>query len=144
MKTFLYLIIVSSFLSFSCVKIKSDKNSEMKEFKCSFIGDNTDINNFLAIENLKKNDDIRLQVFANQYMFLKGDKSLIIYGFDDKTNIFETFKLKEISTQLKTDRKYKMQVIDSTSNGFKLKIESGDKTFTQLKSKYITIKCISN
>lgn len=143
MKTFLYLIVINSLLSLSCTQIKNDKNSEMKEFKCSFKGDKVDISNFLGLENINKNDHIRLQIFANQYIFLKGNESLKIYGFDKNTNILETFKLKEISTQLKIDRKYKMEIIDSTKGSFKLKITSGDRTFTQMKGSSIVIECIS-
>lgn len=141
MKTFLYLILISSFLFFSCNKVNSNRNSEMKEYKCSFIGNNIDINNFLDIENIKGNDEIILQVFANQYMFLKKGKPLKMYVFYKETNVFETFKLKEVSTQLKTDRKYRLQISDSTSNSFKLKLESRDKTFTQMRNNSIIIEC---
>ncbi len=140
MKTFLYLIVISSFLSFSCVKVES---TGMKEFKCSFIGDNTDIISFLGIEDVNIMDNVNLQVFANQFVFLKENESLKIYGFDENTDILETFKLKEISTQLKTDRKYKMHLLDSSDTGFKMKIESGDKTFTQMRGSSIVIECMS-
>ncbi|MBW1295232.1 hypothetical protein [Aquimarina litoralis] len=139
MKNILYLLVIGSLLSISCTK-----TSNTKEYTCSFEGEPQDIKHFLGLEEGVKNKDIRMQRFANQYMFTNKEEPLMIYGFDETTNIFETLKLNAISTQLKRDRKYKMQILDSTDRGFQLKITSGDKTFTPMKGKSIIIDCFNN
>ncbi|WP_299259923.1 hypothetical protein [uncultured Aquimarina sp.] len=141
MKNIIYILIVGSFLSFCCVKSKNiTQNSDMKEFKCYFKGDKKDINNFLGKDSINANN-ISLQLSANQYLFSNKEEPLMMYMYDSENNVLETFKLKEISTQLKNDRKYKLKIKDSTQNGFTLNIKSDNKSFTKMTNDVI-IKCI--
>ncbi len=143
MKKKCYLILLGALITLSCNGLeKTTRNSVIVDYKCIFQGNADDIRNFLGKDSIVSND-IGLQLFANHYLFFEGEEeTLMMYIYDKKNKIFETFKSKDLSTKFKNDRKYKMHLTDSTSEGFKMKIESSDKLFTQIKDGSIIIECI--
>lgn len=136
MRKFIYVLII--FLGCKEYKVSKEK-SNMKTFKCSFVGETSDINTFLVKNDNYNADGIKLLFLGDFYTFSNERELSIMYS--KKGNILETYKPEFVSGQFETDRKYKIQSIDSTKNSIKLTLQSGDRTFTKLEGKSLIIKC---
>ena len=143
MRKVLVFISIINTLCFGCKENNFKKNNSMEEYKCIFEGSKSDMFNFLGTDNLIITD-LKVLKFANHYTFSQGENSLMLYVHDEKNQIFETFRPEGISAALKTDRKYKMYLSNYTKKGFKMIIESNNKTFTRMIDKQIVITCNEN
>ncbi len=136
MRKLIYIIII---IFLGCKESRfNEEKSSMKTFTCSFIGNNDDISAFFGKEKYEPNN-IKLLIFGDLYNFHKKGKSIRTYSKTD--SIIETYRVSGTSGQYKGDRKYKIQSIDSSKKAIKLILQSGDRTFTQLKGKSIIIDC---
>ena len=140
MKQILFLLILSSFVS---VNINAQRKVKVGvDYTCSFAGKDRDIAHFIGAKDSVGIKNMKLNRFADFYMFSINLDYIKTFVVDVDYFAFITDKPSFISGWYESDRRYKLKSIDLEDETLTIVLKrKWNKTYTRLKGKTLTINC---
>ncbi|WP_422107278.1 hypothetical protein [Winogradskyella sp.] len=132
LKNLIFLLLITIFVINCKSNMTFDSNGE---YICSFDGNQNDITNFL--DSVNENKKVYVEKTENMFLFFNDSTSVKTYFFDSKNSIIHTPRSEVISARLKSDRRYKAILMDSSINSYKIKVFSDNKIYTNMEGSII-------